>query len=200
MGRYFRHSIILILTIIVWTLNLGAQQINFSTFAGSGITLTANPDVLSFNSVSGPILRNTGETISVTLAVGEPAVIAISGQADLDVTVTIDAPDYLVLDGGTDQIGVAIQFAYSNQGSANASAAKLVAVEIPGTFNTATFPLKRRTSGTRAIPPTPRHSGYTPPTTTAYLFIYGSLGPVGDVGAGSYLGVINVTVEYSTYD
>jgi hypothetical protein len=38
------------------------------------------------------------------------------------------------------------------------------------------------------------------PVGKVYLFIYGVLGPVGNVDVGTYLGDINITAVYSTYE
>lgn len=193
-----RHIVLTVVTTLVPLIS-EAQQINFSLYAGQNITLNEIVGTLNFNDKQTIITRNSGETITVALT-DQPAVITLTGQADLDVTVTIDAPSYLELDGGTDQIPLTLQFAYSNKGATNLEDALLAAIEVPSSFNTATFPVKQRASGTRAVPPTPNHVGYTPPSATAYLFIYGVLGPVGEINAGVYLGDIVVTVEYSSYE
>lgn len=193
-----RHIVLAVVTIILPVI-AEAQQINFSLYASQNISLNEVVGTLNFNDKQTIITRSSGETITVALT-DQPAVITLTGQADLDVTVTIDAPAYLELDGGTDQIPLTLQFAYSNKGATNLEDALLAAIEIPSSFTTATFPVKQRASGTRAVPPTPNHVGYTPPTATAYLFIYGTLGPVGEINAGVYLADIVVTVEYSSYD
>jgi len=198
MSILIRHIVLAVVTIILPAI-AEAQQINFSLYASQNISLNATTESLNFNNKQSVILRNSGESITMTLT-DQPAVITLTGQADLDVTVTIDAPAYLELDGGTDQIPLTLQFAYSNKGATNQEDALLAAIEIPSSFTTATFPVRQRVSGTRAVPPTPNHVGYTPPTATAYLFIYGTLGPVGAINAGVYLANIMVTVEYSSYD
>jgi hypothetical protein len=199
MFKKFRNILILSGILIVLPVIAVAQQINFSLYASQNITLNATTETLNFNSKQTVIERNSGATVTVALT-DQPAVIALTAQADMDVTVTISPPAYLELEGGTDQIPVTIAFAYSNKGATNEADAKAAAIEVPYTFSTATFPVKQRATGTRALPPTPNHVGYTPPSATAYLFVYGSLGPVGAINAGIYTGEITITVEYSSYD
>jgi len=181
---------------------LAAQQINFGLFAGQDITLTAVTDELDFNTKQPLIVPGSNDVVTIDYLTDQPAVLTIAGQADLDVTVTLTVPTHLELNGGeeTDKIPVSFQFAYSNKGSVDLASAKTAAIPVTSGIYSATFQIKQRATGTRAVPPTPRHGGYTPPTATAYLFIYGALGPVGVVGSGLYEGTINVSVEYSSYD
>ena len=98
------------------------------------------------------------------------------------------------------KIPLALSYAYSNTNSINENSAKTASTPIPNGFSSITFPMLKRASGLPAPPPIPNHTGYTAPTTTAYLFIYGTLGPVpANAAAGNYLGDINITVEYAKY-
>lgn len=196
--RPYRLLFILILTLAPQM--LAGQRINFGLYAGQGITLTATTEVLDFNSKQTVINPGTEVIITMDYLNDQPAVVTITAQADLDVSVTVSFPDSLRLVEGSFALPVDLQFAYSNLGAINETTAKTQAVPVPLGLMSAIFPVSRRAGGTRALPPTPQHVGYTPPTATAYLFIYGSLGPVGDVGAGTYTGTINITVEYATHD
>jgi hypothetical protein len=128
----------------------------------------------------------------------ETQYIKIVGDATRDITVTVSAPMYLTT-GASSQIPFTCNFAYSNLGSKDAVTAKTSAVEVPAGFTAITLPMLRRTAGVPAPPPTPAHGGYTAPSATAYIFLYGKLGPVGNVNAGTYTGIINVSVNYTTY-
>jgi len=195
-----KHIFLLIsTTILAMAGALNAQHISFGTWAGAGLTLTnGTPYDLNFNDKTPLIITGTNQIVPISLIDEEAAVLTIEGTEYLDVTVYVDAPPTLELDA-TNSIPLSIRFAYSNLGPADIATAKIQAVEVPAGFNSATFPIFRRTSGPPGPPPTPPLEGYTPPQKTAYLFIYGTLGPVGDVNAGLYDGTINVTVEYSTY-
>jgi len=199
MHRCIRHIVFIVGLTSIIPITALAQQINFSLFATQTITLNAINGSLDFNTKQSVILRNSSAIVTIALT-DEPAVITLTGQADLDVTVTVTAPTYLELEGGSDQIPLTLQLAYSNKGATNEEDAKAMAIEIPTSFTMATFPVKQRSSGTRALPPTPNHVGYTPPSATAYLFIYGSIGPVGAINSGVYSADVLVTVEYSSYD
>ena len=177
---------------------LVAQRINFGAYTTSqGITLTKSGD-LDFNDKQPLIVSNSNASVTIALNDGECQYIEILGDATRDITITVTPDPYLIVGAGGpgNQIPYTCQFAYSNLGSSTLSAAKAAAVQIPVGFTAITLPMLRRTSGAPAPPPTPAHGGYTPPSAKAYLFLYGTLGPVGPVTAGSYSGSINVTVDY----
>ncbi|HEY9166171.1 MAG TPA: hypothetical protein VIS48_08435 [Candidatus Kryptonia bacterium] len=192
----------MILLLTVFQCRQGAaQKINFGAYTTSqGITLNVSGD-LNFNDKEPVIVSNSNETVTIALNDNESQYIQIVGDATRDITITIMAPSYLTVGAGGpgNQVSFNCQFAYSNLGSDTVSAAKAVAVQVPSGFTAITLPMLRRASGTPLPPPTPAHGGYTPPSATAYLFLYGSLGPVGNVTPGIYSGTINVSVDYTTY-
>jgi hypothetical protein len=198
MKQPIRHSILPLTFILLIAGNVEAQRISFGLYASDNIVLTPlNSGVLNFNDKQSVIL--SGSTVTINLADNAVAILTIEGQADMDVTLTIDAPTSLDLNV-TNTIPLAIRFAYSNTGATTDITAKASAIEVPAGFTSVTFPIKRRTSGLPLPPPTPSHTGYSGPTGTAYLFIYGTLGQVPvNVAAGNYTGSINIHVEYSKY-
>ncbi len=203
MNKYFNIAFLL-LAGLLFAGTGEAQQIKFGLYAGTGITLTkGSVDELNFNSKQTVIIG--GSTVSISDQNDQfAAVLTIEGRADLDVTVEINAPATLdILVGATTYtIPVSLGFAYSNLNSGtDIATAKTVAVQVPSGFNYAAFPMRRRTAGPPGPPPTPDHAGFSHPTATAYLFIFGTLGPVPlSSPAGIYTGEIDVRVEYSTYD
>ena len=177
-----------------------AQKINFGAYTGSQtINLTTNGSLI-FTDLRRIILSNSNATCTIAFSDNLPY-IQIVGDATRDITITVTAPTYLTVGAGGagKQIPFVCNFAYSNLGSADAATAKLSAVQIPTGFTAITLPMLKRTAGVPAPPPTPAHGGYTAPPATAYLFLYGTLGPVGNVNAGYYTGLINVSVNYATY-
>jgi hypothetical protein len=177
-----------------------AQHVNFAPTAGEGIVITKGmPESLNFNDKTQVINPGISQTVTINLNDPQPAVLTIEGTEYLDVNVYIDAPATLDLDP-SNKIPVAIRFAYSNLGTLDVAVAKTQAIEVPAGFNTATFPILRRINGPPGPPPTPPSSGYVPPRKKAWLFIYGTLGPVGAVDAGMYQETINITVEYTKFD
>jgi hypothetical protein len=176
-----------------------AQKIKFGTYTGSvGITLTPNGN-LTFLDMGRIVLSNSNSTCTIAFSDNIPY-ITINGDATRDITITITAPMYLTIGAGGagKEIPFTCNFAYSNLGIADAATAKLSAVQVPAGFTAITLPMLKRTAGVPTPPPTPAHGGYTAPTATAYLFLYGKLGPVGNVNAGNYNGVINIDVNYTT--
>ena len=177
---------------------VAAQRINFGAYTTSqGLSATVS-GTLNFNAKQPVIVSNSNASVTIALNESECQWIEILGDATRDITITITADPNLTIGAGGpgNEIPYACRFAYSNLGSPNASTAKGVAVEVPVGFTSITLPILRRTSGAPAPPPTPAHGGYAAPHATAYLFIYGTLGPVGNVAAGYYTGTVNVHVQY----
>lgn len=177
-----------------------AQKINFGAYTTSqGISLVKSGD-LNFNDKEPLIAAGVNTTVTIALSDAETQYVAIVADATRDITITVTSSQFLMTgSGGTGyQIPFTCNFAYSNLGIADVSTAKSSAVQIPAGFTAITLPMQRRIGGAPLPPPTPAHGGYTPPSATAYLFIYGKLGPIGNVSAGHYNGIINVTVNYTT--
>ena len=194
-------SLILIaLFVIGITMKTEAQHVSFGTWANDDIIITkGTPESLNFNDKTQVINPGISQTVTINLNDPQATVLTIEGTEYLDVTVYIDVPATLDLDA-SNKLPVNFRFAYSNLNPADVITAKTQAIEVPSGFNTATFPIVRRINGPPGPPPTPPSSGYTPPRKKAYLFIYGTLGPVGNVDAGLYEGTVNITVEYSKYN
>lgn len=195
MKQSMRHIILFLTFSLLLAGNVTAQRISFGTYATDDIVLTPlNLGELNFNDGKNVILP--GQTVTINLTDNATAALAIVARADLDITVTIDA--LATLDLGSNKIPLKLGFAYSNTGKLNEANAKASSVQVPAGFTCITFPVLRRASGLPAPPPTPNHVGYTAAKATAYLFIYGTLGPVPtNAAAGLYTGTINVRVEYA---
>jgi len=190
-----RHIILFLTLSLLLAGNVTAQRISFGTYVTDDIALTLpNLGELNFNDGRNVILP--GQTVTINLTDNATAALKIEARADLDITVTIDA--LATLDLGSNIIPLKLRFAYSNVGKLNEADAKVGPVQVPNGFTSITFPVLRRASGLPAPPPTPNHVGYTAAKATAYLFIYGTLGPVPiNAAAGLYTGTINVRVEYA---
>ena len=188
----------LLATLFLFAFPLAAQSINFGAYSTSQNIMLSVSGNLNFNNKEPVIVSGGNQTVSITLSDNEAQYITITGDATRDVTVSISAPTDLMIGAGGpgNQIPFGIQFAYSNLGSPTVSAAKTIAVQVPAGFTAITFPILKRASGAPLPPPTPAHGGYTPPQATAYLFLYGTLGPVGNVSPGTYSGTVNVSVSY----
>jgi len=203
MKQTTRHIILLLTCSLLLAVTVAAQQrISFGLYAAEGITLTPLNE-LNFNLKQSLILAG-GDPVIVKLddvACDAVGILTVEGRKDLDITVTIDAPATLDLDG-SNHIPLAVRFAYSNTVALNETAinAKAHSIEIPAGFTSTTFPISRRLSGLPAPPPTPNYAGYIAPRGTVYLFVYGTLGKVpSNAAAGLYTGNINIHVEYAKY-
>ena len=186
--------------------NSFAQRINFSTWTGSDeITITsvlASP-TLSFNAKQGFIPDNN-PAISINLADNQTVAFRIEAPEGYDLTVEVDSPTQLALDGIGTQPNEVIPFqiglAYNNLLAGDELTAKSGAIQLPIGFNNVTFPVNRRVSGAPGPPPTPVSGDYVRPKASAWLFIFGQLGPIGSVNAGSYTGNITVNVYFTSND
>lgn len=179
-----RLSFITILFFLVLA-TASAQEINFGQYATEDIILT---NVSSNSSLSfGQILQNEGIK-QIQLSDPEVVVFSIEAEIDKDVFVTITAPPNLQIDP-SNTIPFTLWAAYANRGNNNIGQAKLIS------GNTVRFPVLARGNRPPGPPPTPKHNGYTTPTATAYLYIYGDI-TVGNVAAGLYTGIIDISVSY----
>lgn len=189
-GRVSRRLGIPLLLIASMVCPVAAQKINFGAYTTSqGLSLPTSAG-LNF----GVIVTNSP---AVVVGLDNSAWLEIDGDATRDITIIVPSLTYLTC--GTSEIPFTCQFAYSNFGFTDPYSAKLSAVQISPGVTVITIPMLQRTGGVPAPPPTPAHGGYTAPSAKAYLFLYGTLGPVGSVSSGAYSGMINVFVDYTTY-
>jgi hypothetical protein len=181
-----------------------AQSINFSTWTGSDeITITSVQAMpkLDFNLKQNIITKSSGP-VQINLLDMQAVGFRIEAPEGFDLTVEVDAPQILRLDGAGSEPDETVPFqigiAYSNQLSIDEASAKGSAIQLPTGFYNVTFPVDRRTSGAPGPLPTPISGDYVRPKATAWFFIYGTLGPVGPVIAGNYSENITVNVYFTS--
>lgn len=203
----YRFKIDLLLLLVTGFFYVGkvdAQSINFSTWTGSDeITITSVQAMpkLDFNLKQSIITKNSGPVL-INLTDLQAVGFQIEAPEGFDLTVEVDAPQVLRLDGTGSNLDETVPFqigiAYSNQLSIDEASAKGSAVQLPAGFFNVTFPVDRRTAGAPAPPPTPISGDYVRPKATAWFFIYGTLGPVGPVIAGNYTENITINVYFTS--
>lgn len=194
------------------SLDLAAQRINFSAFAGDGISLNSpqGPPGLNFNSKKRVIVTGSNETIRIQRGnSGDDAytvVYEIVAAEGFDLQVDVTAPSALRISGDTvalNQVPFVVTFAYENKGANSVPSARNNAIDAPVGLTSLIIPVLPRSSGAPAPPPDP-FSGSTSsrPTGKVYLFVYGEAGPVGNVRAGTYEAdvIINVNYAGATYE
>jgi hypothetical protein len=185
-----RWEMLVLLTVIM-VRPAAAQKINFGAYTTSqGLTLTVNGG-LNF----GNIITN-GPAVTIGLY-DNCGYVQIVGDATRDITIVFQTTTNLSY--GANQIPFTCQFAYSNTGATDVNTAKANATVLPSGYTAITLPMLQRSGGVPAPPPTPAHGGYTAPSATAFLFLYGTLGPISSVPSGTYTGMVNVYVDYTTY-
>jgi hypothetical protein len=179
-----------------------AQRINFSTWTGSDDivlnSVMAGPE-LKFN-IEQPIITS-GTTVTINLASNQTIAFRIEAPENFDLTVDVDAPLFLTfVDDPSKTIPLQVKLAYNNMLPGNELAGKAGAIELPLGFTNVTFPVNRRMSGAPSPPPTPLTGTDVRTKSTAFIYIYGSLGPVPTVPAGDYSAKITVNVSFTSYD
>lgn len=174
------------------------QEINFSEYGSYTIALNN----VSINDLvfAGPITTGSG-LHSVELS--DAYVLEIEGVKFLDVLTSItqiSGGGFLTLDGmeTTDEdkrIPFTLEAAYANRGNNNIADAKLFTVSSNTTSER--FPILARLGQAPGPPPPPPTANFNQAAVneTAYIYLYGSIN-VGNVVAGTYMGDIQVTVEY----
>jgi len=192
--RYIR--IILTAAVFISACHVAVAQVSFGLSADDGLFLEIlDPDALRFGEVF-----STEQIIEITLNdINNDKVvpIALTGIAYYDVTVTMTAPMTLTLEGDASQtIPFNAYMAYSNTGLEDRHQAQLAAMPVTGDI--ITFQIRRRPGGPPGPPPTPPHAGYTPPSGTAYIFVYGDVN-VENAFSGNYKGEITIEAVYSTF-
>lgn len=173
-----------------------AQRIQFGIFAKHDIQVNpVGAGTLNFNNSGSPIIINSNEVFTIDILNEHVAVFEIEAVGDQDLTLELVAPTALV--SGENAIPLNIRFAYSNLGALDFVSARNQALEVGEGFSTIIIPVLRRQNDSPGSPPTPHYEGYQSPAHHVYLYVYGSLGPVGNIAAGNYNGQIQIYLRYA---
>jgi hypothetical protein len=182
-------------------------RISFRAFAGEGIVLSSPQGLnagLDFNAKRRIIVPKT-DAIRINLTEGDPFVVyQIKAAEGFDLLVDLDTPRFLELEDEDrdpeDRIPFVLRVAYENSGAATPQAARGNAVELPVGVNSLLLPVGRRSTGAPGPPPDPFSGDFSRrPTGTVYLFLYGELGPFGNIRAGTYSKEVTIHVNYADY-
>jgi hypothetical protein len=208
MAKYTIYGIWLSALLLMCRVTEGmGQRISFQAFAGADIDLSSpqgpNP-ALNFNSKRRVLTPNIPELIRIGRGEGEPYVVyAIQAAEGFDIMIDIDFDSQLWLDGdpaSENSIPMSLAVSYNNQGAVNAMQARNNAVEAPAGTKSLIVPVSPRAAGAPGPPPDPLSGSLSSrPRGTVYLFLYGDLGPIGSVRAGTYTADITINVSYAAY-
>lgn len=181
-----RSFFLLVILCISLTMQpLYGQSINFSIHVASSLDATKDADMTFPQVFAGDGITAIG------LGDGGMGVFAISGNAELDVEVTLVAPANLVHTLYPAQtMPLTLQFAYANHGVNDINQATTVS------GSTARFQLKERAGGPAGAPPTPPSATHTPEIVTAYLYLFGTI-DVQQIASGNYGGNVELYVQYN---
>ena len=201
-SKYFLLLFLLFTWELIQPVHVLGQRINFSTWTGSediSITSVMAMPELNFNQKQNIIIQ--GNTVNIDLVDNQAVAFIIEAPENFDVSLEIVAPTYLSLaEDPSKTIPFSIKLAYNNQQPLNEQIGKLNAIELPLGFTSLTFPINRKLTGPPGPPPTPISGTDTRNKVSAYVYVYGSLGPVGAVPAGRYSGDISLTVNITSYE
>ncbi len=190
------HAVLPAIMGIASLLPVNAQRISFGLYTSQEINVVPVGDgALNFSASKLPIITGSNQVVSVELMDEGVAVFEITAAEAYDLSFTIDAPTSL--SNGEDYIPLVLKLAYSNQGLKDEYTARSAAVELASGFTGAIFPVVQTSHGPPGPPPTPEYAGYDTPVNTVYLYLYGSLGPVGHISTGIYEASINIHIEYA---
>lgn len=176
-----RLLLAIVFVIISWPIAFG-QTLAFNIDAPPNLEVSVYSDgILDF----GSLIQNQG-TVQIPLEDTNTEIISITGTHNKTVHVTITPPPALQLDA-SNSLPFTLRAAYANNGEENRSQAELF------NDNTATFRIYKHEGG--PPPHTGNNQSNGSPEATAYLYIYGDI-EVGPVRAGSYSGILNISVQY----
>lgn len=173
-----------------------AQMLALNVEAPPGITVTILSDgILDF----GTLLQNQGQ-VSINLMDPGTEVISIEADRTRDLSVTLSPPASLQLDANN-TLPFTLGASYANTGEND----KTQAVEFPDSF-TAVFPSydDQNTSGPPPWACNDKKNNANNNcddtnnnnTVLSYIYLYGNI-TVGNARAGTYTGMINMTVSYA---
>jgi hypothetical protein len=197
----------MLVLVLIGTASSGmGQRISFGAFAGADITifspLGANPE-LNFSSVK-ILTPNMQEPIRIGRVEGDPYVVyEIDAAEGFDIMIDVDYGSEIWLDGelGSDNnIDLALRFSYFNRPATDQFTALNGSIEMPPGVRSVIVPVSPRSGGAPGPPPDPFSGNVSSRSKgKVYLFIYGDLGPIGNVQSGRYSGDISITVSYADY-
>lgn len=181
-----------------------AQRISFNTWTGSDDITILSPQgalpTLDFNQKKRALVPGS-EAVTIDLVDNQAVIYEIEAPEGFDLTIDISAPTaFSLIDNPTESIPFLLKVAYNNMEPLDEISGKLNSVELPAGFSSITFPVSRRSAGAPSAPPSPEDGAFTRPKAKAYLYLYGTFGPVGMVPAGRYEGEININVSFTSYD
>ena len=176
------------------------QEINFGQYGDYSLTVDElNNDDLDF----GQLISGSGNSKDIPIT--EAKVIEITGVEYIDVIVDVTAPTELYLNGNPGNAGDpakainwTLKAAYANnKGTPNVGQAKFI-TNISNNNFVKQFPILERQNRPPGPPPPPPTNEFEQAKVeeTAYLYIYGMIPNVGNVNAGGYSCIINVTIQY----
>lgn len=204
-NKYRNHILgCLMICLVATSPNLMAQRISFGVFAGEddisiGLPLGGNTE-LDFNQKQRILTSGSGQVVLIERDEGNPYLVyPIQAAEGFDLLIDVIQPYDLWLDGnvGSDQhIPFELQIAYNNQGVPTINSS----IEAPPFMTSLIVPVSRSTSLAPGPPPDPLSGENSKRNqATFYLFLYGKLGPIGNVQAGLYSADIIINVSYANY-
>lgn len=193
--------IFLCLNLTLFPRLLSGQRLTISTWSGSE-DISIRPigmgsNGLNFNQLARVITANSNP-IQIRKEDTQAAIFAIEAPSESEIVITLDYYPYLSKIGDATKghlIPISLNMAYNNHNVANEAIAKNESIDLKNGITSLTIPVDPKFIPGRL--PIGNEYGSTSqrPKSVVYLFIFGTLGPVGSISAGEYTTQINLHVH-----
>ena len=189
--------------------HIGFQSISFgqrttiSTWSGSDEIMIRSLGIgnnsLNFNVNSGVLTANSG-IIHIGKEDNNSAVFEIEAPSDAEIVINMEYTPFLAKerDSTTDQyIPVVLYMSYNNQNADNETIAMEGSIDIPSGITSITIPVNSKYAYAFIPSASEFIESIAMNKSIVYLFVYGTLGPVGRVSVGEYSAQISIHVNLS---
>jgi len=201
MARYIFLLTFFSFNIFLFPRPLFGQRVTISTWSGSDdVTIHqigTGSNSLNFNQHSNVITANSGP-IKISKEDINTAIFAIEAPSEFEIVINMDYSPYLTKAGDSSKgqsIPIVFYLAYNNKDAANEIVAKNESIDLIKGITSMNIPVNPRFAANLS----PSRSEYgrnsERPKSVVYLFIFGTLGPIGSVSAGDYSTQINLNVN-----
>ena len=177
------------------------QRVTISTWSGSDDIIVRSvgmgENTLNFNKNLNVITANSGP-IQIRKEDENTAIFAIEAPSEFEIAITMDYYPFLTRDEYSsieNSIPIVFYMSYNNQNAANEIDAKDESIDLIRGITSITIPVNSKFNSNQLTSDPVYAMQSEKPKSVVYLFIYGTLGPVGSVDAGNYDTQLSINVN-----
>jgi hypothetical protein len=177
------------------------QRTTISTWSGSAdITIRSlgmGSSSLNFNQHSNRITANSGP-VNIRKEDDNAAIFEIEAPSEFEIVINMDYTPYLAKEGDSSKeqsIPIVFHMAYNNLNAANEIVAKNESIDLIRGITSITIPVNNKFDANQLPSSWEYGVNSERPKSVVYLFIFGTLGPIGSVSAGDYSSRISINVN-----